>query len=249
MQAAIEIRNVTKTYEEGSTAVPALRGVDLDVRAGELVLLMGPSGSGKTTLLSIMGCILTASSGMVRVAGKEVTAMTAKELSRTRLEHIGFVFQGFNLFPALTAGENVELTLDLKGIRGATARQTAAKLLDQVGLAGKYGAFSSDLSGGQKQRVAIARALAGDPKIVLADEPTAALDSRTGRNVLEMMRGLAHQRGCAVAIVTHDPRMMEFADRVVRIEDGLITESEPVETEIPAMPVVAVGPAADARIA
>lgn len=249
MQAAIEIRDVTKTYEEGSTAVPALRGVDLDVRAGELVLLMGPSGSGKTTLLSIMGCILTASSGMVRVAGREVTAMTAKELSRTRLEHIGFVFQGFNLFPALTAGENVELMLDLKGIRGATARRTAAKLLDQVGLAGKYGAFPSDLSGGQKQRVAIARALAGDPKIVLADEPTAALDSRTGRNVLEMMRSLAHRRGCAVAIVTHDPRMTEFADRVVRIEDGLIAESEAVETEIPAMPVVVAAPAADARIA
>ncbi len=148
MKAAIEIRNVTKTYEEGPTSAPALRGVDLEVRAGELLLLMGPSGSGKTTLLSIMGCILSASSGSVRVADREVTTMDGKELSRTRLEHIGFVFQGFNLFPALTAGENVELMLDLKGIRGAAAQRRAAELLQQVGLADKCGSLPSDLSGG-----------------------------------------------------------------------------------------------------
>lgn len=249
MQAAIEIRNVTKTYEEGSTSALALKGVDLDVRPGELLLLMGPSGSGKTTLLSIMGCILSASSGSVRVAGREVTTMASGELSHTRLEHIGFVFQGFNLFPALSAGENVELMLDLKGIRGAAARRKAAELLDQVGLGAKYASFPSDLSGGQKQRVAIARALAGDPQILLADEPTAALDSHTGRNVMDMMHNLAHQRGCAVAIVTHDPRMVEFADRVVRIEDGLIANHESPEIEIPAMPVAAALAAAEARIA
>ncbi len=248
MQAAIEIRNVTKTYEEGSTSAPALRGVNLEARAGELLLLMGPSGSGKTTLLSIMGCILSATSGSVRVADREVTTMDGKELSRTRLEHIGFVFQGFNLFPALTAGENVELMLDLKGVRGAAARRKATELLEQVGLGAKYGSFPSDLSGGQKQRVAIARALAGDPSILLADEPTAALDSRTGRNVMDMMHGLAHQRGCAVVIVTHDPRMVEFADRVVRIEDGLIVDAA-VEDEISAMPVAPALPTAAASIA
>ncbi len=236
MGAAIEIRQVTKTYEEGSTSATALRGVDLDARAGELLLLMGPSGSGKTTLLSIMGCILSASSGSVRVGGREATKMNAQELSRTRLEHIGFVFQGFNLFPALTAGENVELMLDLKGVRGAAAKRKAAALLEQVGLGAKYSSFPSDLSGGEKQRVAIARALAGGPQILLADEPTAALDSHTGRNVMDMMHRLAHERGCAVAIVTHDPRMVEFADRVVRIEDGLIVNHS-VEDEIPAMPV------------
>lgn len=228
MQAAIAVRDVTKTYAEGSAGVPALRGVDLDVDPGELVLLMGPSGSGKTTLLSIMGCILTATSGSIKIVGTEVTTLREKELPRVRLDNIGFVFQGFNLFPTLTAGENVELMLDLKGIRGSAAKKRAGELLEQVGLDGKYDSFPSDLSGGQKQRVAIARALAGDPQILLADEPTAALDSTTGRNVLQMMRELAHERGRAVVIVTHDSRMLEFADRSIRIEDGLIVPSKKV---------------------
>lgn len=227
MNPAIAVREVTKTYAEGSAGVPALRGVDLDVYPGELVLLMGPSGSGKTTLLSIMGCILTASSGSVRIGGTEVTRLKEKELPKVRLENIGFVFQGFNLFPTLTGGENVELMLDLKGVRGAEAKRRAGELLEQVGLNGKYDSFPSDLSGGQKQRVAIARALAGDPQILLADEPTAALDSTTGRNVMQMMRQLAHERGRAVAIVTHDSRVLEFADRSVRIEDGLIVPNIP----------------------
>ncbi len=230
---AIAVRGVTKTYAEGSAGVPALRGVDLDARAGELVLLMGPSGSGKTTLLSIMGCILQASSGSVRIAGREVANLTEKELPRVRLEHIGFVFQGFNLFPTLTAGENVELMLDLKGVRGLAARTRAVELLEQVGLGEKYKSFPADLSGGQKQRVAIARALAGDSKIILADEPTAALDWQTGRHVLKMMRDLAHQRGRAVVIVTHDPRLLELADRIVRIEDGLIVKPTQPKAEVP----------------
>jgi len=229
---AIAVRELTKTYAEGSAGVPALRGVDLDVFPGELVLLMGPSGSGKTTLLSIMGCILTASSGSVKVAGQEVTALKQKDLPRVRLENIGFVFQGFNLFPTLTAGENVELMLDLKNIRGAAAKKRASELLDQVGLSGKYDSFPSDLSGGQKQRVAIARALAGDPQILLADEPTAALDSTTGRNVMQMLRELAHERGRAVVIVTHDSRVLEFGDRTVRIEDGVIVPAKPPQPEI-----------------
>ena len=225
MQPAIAVRAVQKTYAKGAAGVPALRGVDLDVQPGELVMLMGPSGSGKTTLLSIMGCILSPTSGSVRIAGKEVASLSEKQLPAIRLEHIGFVFQGFNLFPTLTAGENVELMLDLKGIRGDKAKRRSLELLEQVGLAEKYGTFPSDLSGGQKQRVAIARALAGDPQIVLADEPTAALDSQTGRTVMEMMARLAHERDRAVVIVTHDSRVLSFADRIVRIEDGLIADS------------------------
>jgi putative ABC transport system ATP-binding protein len=165
------------------------------------------------------------------VAGTEVTSLGEKQLPRVRLEHIGFVFQGFNLFPTLTAGENVELMLGLKGVQGPAAKRRAAELLAQVGLGDKYGSFPSDLSGGQKQRVAIARALAGDPRIILADEPTAALDSHTGRNVIEMMRNLAHEHGRAVVIVTHDARLLEFADRTIRIEDGLIASAE---AEVPA---------------
>ena len=222
MQPAISVRDLTKQYEEGATGTLALRGVDLDAHAGELLMLMGPSGSGKTTLLSIMGCILTATSGSVRLAGREVAGLREKELPAIRLEHIGFVFQGFNLFPTLTAGENVELMLDLKALPAAKAKKRAHELLDQVGLGAKYASFPADLSGGQKQRVAIARALAGDPGIILADEPTAALDSQTGRTVMEMMSDLAHKRERAVVIVTHDSRVLDFADRIVRIEDGAI---------------------------
>ncbi len=222
MQSAITVRGLTKQYEEGAVGTLALRGVDLDVHAGELLMLMGPSGSGKTTLLSIMGCILTATSGSVQVAGREVVGLSQKQMPALRLEHIGFVFQGFNLFPTLTAGENVELMLDLKGASATVAKKRSQELLEQVGLGEKYNCFPSDLSGGQKQRVAIARALAGDPGIILADEPTAALDSHTGRNVMEMMSDLAHKRGRAVVIVTHDSRVLSFADRIVKIEDGRI---------------------------
>jgi putative ABC transport system ATP-binding protein len=224
MDTAIAVRNLTKTYESGEAAVQALREVDLDVANGEVVLLMGPSGSGKTTLLSIMGCILRPTSGSVRIRGREVTRLSEKELPRVRLDHIGFIFQGFNLFPTLTAGENVELALDLKSIRGKAARSRAGELLEQVGLSDKYNTFPSDLSGGQKQRVAIARALAGEPDIILADEPTGALDSHSGRTVIEMLRNLARQHGRAVAVVTHDNRTLEFGDRIVQIEDGRIKE-------------------------
>jgi len=226
MHPAIAVRRLTKTYAEGNMGTLALRGVDLDVHAGELLMLMGPSGSGKTTLLSIMGCILTASSGSVQIAGKEITRLTEKQLPAIRLEHIGFIFQGFNLFPTLTASENVELMFDLKGVAARTAKKRAAELLDQVGLGDKRHCVPSDLSGGQKQRVAIARALAGDPGIILADEPTAALDSHTGKNVMEMMSELAHHRARAVVIVTHDSRVLNFADRIVKIEDGAVAEAD-----------------------
>lgn len=224
MSAAISVRELTKTYSSGSSAVRALDRVSLDVLSGEVMMLMGPSGSGKTTLLSIMGCILRATSGSVRIRDREVTGLSEKQLPRVRLDSIGFIFQGFNLFPTLTAGENVEISLDLKGVRGKTARLRARQLLDQVGLGDKHRSFPADLSGGQKQRVAIARALAGDPEIILADEPTAALDSASGRTVMEMLRDLARRRSRAVVIVTHDNRVLEFADRIVHIEDGKLDE-------------------------
>jgi putative ABC transport system ATP-binding protein len=224
MDAVISVRKVSKTYSEGAASVSALSNVNLDVHAGEVTLFMGPSGSGKTTLISIMGCILRPTSGSVRIRGLEVTGLSERDLPRLRLDNFGFIFQGFNLFPTLTAGENVGVGLDLKGLRGAAAKRRAAALLAQVGLSEKYDTFPADLSGGQKQRVAIARALAGEPAIVLADEPTAALDSTSGRAASEMLRRLAREEGRAVVIVTHDNRILPFADRVVHIEDGTIKD-------------------------
>ena len=225
MSQAIQIRAVTKNYQEGHTTTPALAGVDLTVNRGEMVLMMGPSGSGKTTLLSIMGCILRPTAGQVFLEGNEVTAMSERELPAVRLKHIGFVFQGFNLFPTLTAGENVELALRLKGHKRHAAKEEAQRLLDLVGIGEKYRSYTADISGGQKQRVAIARAVAGSPEVILADEPTAALDSHTGRNIVELMASLAHTENRAVVIVTHDSRLAEFADRVIQVEDGLIVNS------------------------
>ena len=224
MEAAVSVKNLTKVYASGEAAVHAVNGVNLDIHGGQVTMLMGPSGSGKTTLLSIMGCILRATSGSVRIRGEEVSHLKERQLPSIRLAHIGFIFQGFNLFPALTAGENVEYIGSLKGLHKAEARRRTESLFEQVGLAEKYNAFPEDLSGGQKQRVAIARALAGDPEIILADEPTAALDSQSGRTVIEMLAALAHDRGRAVVIVTHDNRIVEFADRIINIEDGKVTD-------------------------
>jgi putative ABC transport system ATP-binding protein len=222
MEPKLQVRAITKTYQTGAAASHALNGVNLDLHSGEIMMLMGPSGSGKTTLISIMGCILRPTSGSLKIGGQEVTALREKQLPGIRLRHIGFVFQGFNLFPTLTAGENVEIALDLKGFSGRLKKQTARALLDSVELSDKYREFPANLSGGQKQRVAIARALAGEPEIILADEPTAALDSVSGSLVMNIMRKLAKEKGRAVVIVTHDNRITEFADRVVHIEDGRI---------------------------
>ena len=222
MNFAVSLRGLKKSYGTGEAAVHAVKGIDLDIPRGQVVMLMGPSGSGKTTLLSMAGCILRPTSGQVIIQGQEVTRLKEHELPRVRLAHIGFVFQAFNLFPALTAGENVEYVGLLKGLRRREARRRATELFEQVGLAGKYATFPADLSGGQKQRVAIARALAGDPQLILADEPTAALDSESGRTIMEMIATLAHERDRAVVIVTHDNRILEFADRIIGIEDGKI---------------------------
>jgi putative ABC transport system ATP-binding protein len=221
-QSAIVATGVRMSYQSGSEVFHALKGVDLQVPTGDMQLLMGPSGSGKTTLLSILAGILTPTSGSVKLLGQDITKMSPKALARFRLENIGFIFQGFNLFPALSAVENVEVALKLKGYRGAASRKEALVLLAQVGLADKAKNLPRDLSGGQKQRVAIARALAGNPSLIMADEPTAALDSQNGHAVIELLRQLAKEAGRTVLLVTHDPRIMDAADRITYLEDGLI---------------------------
>ena len=232
MAAAIEVQQVTKTYGEGASAMHALRGVDLEARQGEVLLMMGPSGSGKTTLLSIMGAILRPTTGRVFVGNRDIARLPERELPRVRLEQLGFVFQGFNLFPALTAIDNVSIALDIRGQRGSRAVAKARQALEIVGLADKANALPRDLSGGQKQRVAIARALVGEPRILLADEPTASLDAESGRRVMDLLRSLALQDGRAIVIVTHDSRTFEYADRIVTIDDGRIQESADHQEEI-----------------
>ena len=216
----LEATGVVKVFEEGSQRVEVLRGVSMEVARGEVVALEGPSGSGKTTLLSIMGCILTATAGEVRVAGERVDPGRPAQLRDVRRRSIGFVFQQYNLFPALTALENVEYALNVKGRRGRAAHEEAVRVLERVGLADRLRFLPHDLSGGQKQRVAIARALAGAPPVILADEPTANLDTATGSQVLELFRDLAKAESRGLVIVTHDPKVRAVADRVVGIRDG-----------------------------
>ncbi len=223
---AIEARGVTKVYGEGAVAYQALRGVDFEADEGEFVLLNGPSGSGKTTLLSILGCVLEATSGTVRLFGETVTGRPERELPELRLAYIGFVFQGHNLLAALTARENVALPLQMRGWRRAEALAEADRLLAKVGLADKVDRPGAQLSGGQKQRVAIARAVAGAPPLILADEPTASLDAESGLKVTELLRGLAREQGHTVVVVTHDNRIFHLADRIVEIEDGRIVPTE-----------------------
>lgn len=219
---AIAACGVEMVYQTGGDRYQALRQVDLTVRYGDIQLLMGPSGSGKTTLLSILAGILTPTDGSVNLMGQDITKLSSAKLAQFRLENIGFIFQGFNLFPALSAIENIEVALNLKGIRGTVARKEALELLDQVGLADRAKQLPRDLSGGQKQRVAIARALAGNPTLIMADEPTAALDSHNGHAVIELLRSLAKEKGRTVLIVTHDPRIADVADDIAYLEDGIL---------------------------
>ncbi|HLN47844.1 MAG TPA: ABC transporter ATP-binding protein [Magnetospirillaceae bacterium] len=219
---AVAARDLSMTYHNGGADVHALRGVTLDVMPGEFLLIMGPSGSGKTTLLSILGGILTPTKGAVMACGVQLTSLRSRALARFRLQNVGFIFQGFNLFGALTARENVELALALKGAGKAASGEQALALLDEVGLGDKPDRKPHDLSAGEKQRVAIARALAGSPPLIMADEPTASLDADNGQHVTELLRSLAKSRGAAVLTVTHDPRIVDFADRIVRIEDGVL---------------------------
>jgi putative ABC transport system ATP-binding protein len=224
--AVLEGRDVWKTYREGRYAVPVLHGVSLSVAKGEVVALEGPSGSGKTTLLCILGCLLTPSSGEVLVDGQRVNASRPGRLREVRRRSIGFVFQQFNLFPSLTASENVEYGLNLKGWRGSKARMESDRALEAVGLRDRKDFRPRDLSGGQRQRVAVARALAGPSSVILADEPTGNLDSETGSRVLALFRDLSRSEGRALLIVTHDPLVRSVADRVVTIRDGRLSQGE-----------------------
>jgi putative ABC transport system ATP-binding protein len=217
----LEARSLRKVYEEGPVTVEAVRDVSLRVRPGESVAIMGPSGSGKTTLLSMIGCILRPTQGEVIIEGRPVR-WEGDDLSRVRLESIGFVFQSFNLFSALTALENVEVALDLRGRKGPEARRRAREMMKAVGLGDRMDFLPRDLSGGQKQRVSIARALVNRPPLILADEPTGNLDSKTGHAVIELLRDLVVKENRSVVVVTHDTRMMDLVHRVYRLEDGVL---------------------------
>jgi len=219
-EKVLAVEGVHKVFEEGSQRVEVLRGISMQVAPGEVVALEGPSGSGKTTLLSIMGCILTPTAGSVTVAGEVVEPDRPEALRDVRRRSIGFVFQQFNLFPALTALENVEYALNVKGLANGRARAEAARTLERVGLGDRLHFLPRDLSGGQKQRVAIARALAGSPRVLLADEPTANLDTAVGKQILDLFRELAKAEDKGLVIVTHDPKVRAIADRVVGIHDG-----------------------------
>ncbi len=222
----IRCRGVTKTFGTGDARVQALRGVDLDVRQGELLMLVGPSGCGKTTLISVMAGILDADGGEVTALGADLRALSSGALTRWRGPRIGFVFQAFNLVPTLSLAENVAIPLLLRGVPRATALAKAGELLDIMGLGARRAAAPLDLSGGQQQRVAIARALVHDPKLVVCDEPTSSLDAETGRGVMELLRSRAARADRALVVVTHDSRVFHYADRIARMEDGRIVAVE-----------------------
>lgn len=235
----IEAKGIEKTLGSGASKVEALRGVDLSLRRGELTLLMGPSGSGKTTLLLILGCMLAPSSGHVTVCGVSTTDADKEALAKIRRDHIGFVFQSYHLFPTLTAAQNVQLALDIRGERGRKARERSREALKMVGLEQKTKALPHELSGGEQQRVAIARAIVTNPSAVLADEPTAALDGGNGQMLMRILASIAHERGNAVLVVTHDPRVLPFADRIVQIEDGRLVDERSDEPGLLRMPKAA----------
>ncbi len=223
MNPMLEITNVSKSYGTGASHVDALIDIDLAVLPGELVAIMGPSGSGKSTLLTIAGTLEEATSGEVTIGGEPVSAMSRAERASLRRRAVGFVFQDFNLLPGLTAVENVALPLELDGLRNKAARATALEALDQLGLTARAGHFPEQLSGGERQRVAIARAVIGDRRLLLADEPTGALDSINGEDVIRLVRS-ACKRGVAGVIVTHDAQLASWADRVVFLRDGRLVD-------------------------
>jgi putative ABC transport system ATP-binding protein len=226
IEPLLEAVDVAKDLGSGAARVAALKGVTLTLNSGELTLLMGPSGSGKTTLLSILGCMLTPTDGTVRICGRSTAGLGPEEMAQLRRLHVGFVFQSFHLFPTLSATDNVRLALDVRGDPARAARAKSKEALARVGLADKAKALPRVLSGGEQQRVAIARAIVGSPSVILADEPTAALDGENGRAIMKILAEIASEPARAVLIVTHDPRLLPFADRIVHIEDGRITGEE-----------------------
>jgi putative ABC transport system ATP-binding protein len=223
-EPVLDAVGVVKYLGHGAGRVQALKGVNLSLRGGELVLLMGPSGSGKTTLLSILGCLMTPTDGIMRVRGQPVADLDPEALAMIRRNHIGFIFQSYHLFPTLTAEDNVRLALDVRG--EGSQRKAAREVLGLVGLAHKVKAFPRELSGGEQQRVAIARAIVGKPAAILADEPTGALDTENGQAIMTLLAQIAKDQSRGVLVVTHDPRTLPFASRIVHIEDGRIVREE-----------------------
>jgi putative ABC transport system ATP-binding protein len=260
-ELVLEAKNIVKELGQGAGKVRALKGVDISLNAGELTLLMGPSGSGKTTLLSILGCILSPTSGKLSIAGTDTEGLDPEALAEVRRRHMGFVFQTYNLFPTLSAEENVKLSLDVRGKKGRLATDLAREALTKVGLSHKFKSYPGNMSGGEQQRVAVARALASAPSLLLADEPTAALDSENGQAVMALLAEIAKDKSHAVLAVTHDHRTLPYADRIIHIEDGLIVGDErperdrgaivsppptiPLDAMRPAGGPVATSPAAD----
>jgi putative ABC transport system ATP-binding protein len=222
----IEAVNVSKVLGTGPARVQALKDVSLNLASGELTILMGPSGSGKTTLLSVLGCMLAPTAGTVRICGTSISGAGPQELAKVRRQHIGFVFQSYHLFSTLTAAENVQLALDVRGEQGPKAMAKTEEVLASVGLTSKMASFPRELSGGEQQRVAIARAIVAEPSAILADVPTSALDAANGQATMAILSVIAKDRGRAVLVVTHDPRLFSFADRVLYIEDGSLTREE-----------------------
>ena len=223
-EPAVRCRGLTKHYGSGNERVDALRGVDLNVHAGELLMLVGPSGCGKTTLISIITTILDQDDGTCEVLGRNIGHMAENERTRFRGESVGFVFQAFNLLPALTAVENVSVPLLVAGVTREVAERRARAVLEEVGLGARADALPRKLSGGQQQRVAIGRALVHDPKLVVCDEPTSNLDAKTGHEMMDILRGVARASDRALIVVTHDNRTFGYADRTARMEDGRIVE-------------------------
>ena len=222
----VETVDVRKTYQQGKVEVTALDGVSLSIQKGSFVALAGPSGSGKTTMLNMIGGLDTPDSGRIAVSGNALETMSQTELASLRLHNIGFIFQAYNLVPVLSALENVEFVMLLQGIPSAERRDRAMSILDDVGLEGTYNRRPAELSGGQQQRVAVARAIVSNPSIVLADEPTANLDSKTGKGLLEMMRKMNEEKKVTFIFSTHDRMVMDYARRLILIRDGLVADDE-----------------------
>ena len=222
----VECIDIKKTYRQGKVEVKALNGVNLSIEKGAFVALAGPSGSGKTTMLNIIGGLDLADSGRVIMDGNALENMTQSELANLRLRNVGFVFQAYNLIPVLSALENVEFVMLLQGVPQTERRERAKAILDDVGLEGKYNRRPAELSGGQQQRVAVARAIVSDPSIVLADEPTANLDSKTGKGLLEIMKQMNEKKNATFIFSTHDKMVMDYARRLILIRDGLVADDQ-----------------------
>ncbi|MDY0267750.1 ABC transporter ATP-binding protein [Trichloromonas sp.] len=223
----IQLKNVSKIYPLGSQQVTALADIDLEIASGEFTVFAGPSGSGKTTLLNLIGCLDQPTSGTIHIDGREIGGRTAREMADFRLHHIGFIFQSYNLVPVLTAAENAEFTLMLQKIPKAARRRRVEELFAALGLSGLEDRRPNDLSGGQQQRVAIARAMAADPRVILADEPTANLDSQTSEDLLRLMRRLNEEQGTTFIFSSHDPQVIHLARRVIRLKDGRLESDRP----------------------